>query len=299
MPNKVLIERKQYMQALRDLKDQNIIKVVTGVRRSGKSTLLEMFAEELRQKGIMSEQIQFYNFEDPDIYAIGDWKNVYDHIKTRLQPKKMNYIFLDEVQNIDSFQRLVDGLFIKKNCDVYITGSNAHLLSGELATLLTGRYIEISILPLQFAEFYDFMLLKSPNLSKIETLAIYILEGGFPEYYNQRNIKQKQADAYMKSVLSTIIEKDIFQRLKIKDKHNFNKIIDFVAVDDNGYTSYYQVAWTTMVPETLERELAPLNAIKDSNPKYLLTTDLDLNPVYNGIRKLNVVDWLLSTNSTT
>ena len=407
MPNKVLIERKQYMQALRDLKDQNIIKVVTGVRRSGKSTLLEMFAEELRQKGIMSEQIQFYNFEDPDIYAIGDWKNVYDHIKTRLQPKKMNYIFLDEVQNIDSFQRLVDGLFIKKNCDVYITGSNAHLLSGELATLLTGRYIEISILPLQFAEFYDFMLLKSPNLSKVETLAIYILEGGFPEYYNQRNIKQKQADAYMKSVLSTIIEKDIFQRLKIKDKHNFNKIIDFafdsvgsfvsprsisdtlrtngividkqtvakyldalcdafllykaeryeikgkgllqtlnkyylvdpcfckvrlkreikkdishwlenvvyfellrknrdvyvgkiankeidfVAVDDNGYTSYYQVALTTMVPETLERELAPLNAIKDSNPKYLLTTDLDLNPVYNGIRKLNVVDWLL------
>ena len=405
---KQLIERKQYMQTLRDLKDQNIIKVITGVRRCGKSTLLQMFADELLQKGVRQEQIQFYNFEDPDIYTIGNWKDIYDYIKVRLIPDKMNYIFLDEVQNIDIFQRLVDGLFIKKNCDVYITGSNAYLLSGELATLLTGRYIDTEILPLQFSEFYDFMLTKSPNLSKMECLAIYIVEGGVIEYINQKNISQKQADNFMKSVLSTIVEKDIFQRLNIRDKHDFNKIIDFVfdsvgsyvsprsisdtlrthgtivdkqvvvkhldamcdafllykasrydikgkgllqtlnkyylvdpcfrkvrlkrdmkkdishwlenivyfellrrnravyigkidnkevdfvVTDYDGYTSYYQVAWTTMIPETLERELAPLNAIKDSNPKYLLTTDLDLNPVYNGIRKLNVADWLLS-----
>ena len=268
-----LIERKQYMQTLRNLKDQNIIKVITGVRRCGKSTLLQMFADELLQNGVMQEQIQFYNFEDPDIYTIGNWKDIYDHIKVRLISDKMNYIFLDEVQNIDVFQRLVDGLFIKKNCDVYITGSNAYLLSGELATLLTGRYIETSILPLQFAEYYDFIALKSPNLSKTESLAIYAMEGGVPEYFNQKTINQKQADDFMKSVLNTIVEKDIFARLN---------------------TSYYQVAWTTMNKETLERELASLNAIKDSNPKYLLTTDLDFNPVYNGIRKLNVADWLLS-----
>ena len=405
---KRLIERKQYMQVLRDLRDQNIIKVLTGVRRGGKSTLLQMYADELMRKGVAQEQIHFYNFEDPDVFAIGDWKAVYDHIKVRLLPDKMNYVFLDEVQTVDVFQRLVNGLFIKKNCDVYITGSNAYLLSGELATLLTGRYIETEILPLQFVECLELMLIESPNLSKIESLAIYALEGGVPEYYNQKTIKQKQADDFVRGVLNTIITKDIFKRLNITNTHDFNKIIDFafdsvgsfvsprsisdtlrthgtvvdkqvvakyldalceayllykapryeikgkgllqtlnkyylvdpcfrkvrlrramkkdishwlenvvyfellrrnrdvyvgkigdkevdfVVTDHDGYTSYYQVAWMITTPETLERELAPLNAIRDSNPKYLLTTDLDFNPVYNGIRKLNVADWLMA-----
>ena len=405
---KQLIERKQYMQTLRNLKDQHIIKVITGVRRCGKSTLLQMFADELLQKGVLLEQIQFYNFEDLDTLALGDIFQIHTHIKNKLVADKMNYIFLDEVQHVKEFQRLVDGLYIKKNCDVYVTGSNAYLLSGELATLLTGRYIDTSILPIQFIEYYDYILAKSPNLSKMECLGNYITEGGMPEYYTQKNISQKQADDFMKSVLQTIIEKDIFQRLNIKDKHDFSKIIDFVfdsvgsfvsprsisntlrsngtivdnktvgkyldslcdafllykapryeikgkgllqtlnkyylvdpcfrkvrlkrdmkkdishwlenivyfellrryrdvyvgkidnkevdfvVTDHEGYTSYYQVAWTTMTSETLERELASLNAIKDSNPKYLLTTDIDLNPVYNGIRKLNVADWLLT-----
>lgn len=406
---KQLIERKQYMQTLRDLKDQNLIKVVTGVRRCGKSTLLQMFADELVQKhGVTKKQIQFYNFEDLDTLALGDIFQIHTHIKNKLVDEKMNYIFLDEVQNIIDFQRLVDSLFIKKNCDVYITGSNAHLLSGELATLLTGRYIETSILPLQFSEYHDFISIKSPNYSKIQSLENFIVEGGVPEYYNQKNISQKQADNFIKSVLSTIIEKDIFTRLRIHNKHEFNKVVDFafdsiskfvsprsisdtlrtngividkatvtkyldslcdafllykvpryeikgkgllqtlnkyylvdpcfrkvrlkrdiktdrshwlenavylellhryrevyvgkigdkevdfVVVDYAGYTSYYQVAWTAMDGATLERELAPLNAIKDSNPKYLLTADYDMDPVYNGIRKLNVANWLLS-----
>lgn len=407
METKRLIERKQYMQALRGLKDQNLIKVVTGVRRCGKSTLLQMFADELLKTGASQEQIHFYNFEDPDLYTIGGWKDIYDHIKVRLSPDKMNYVFLDEVQNIDTFQRLADGLFIKKNCDVYITGSNAYLLSGELATLLTGRYVKIHVLPLQFIEFYELTCLNSPNLSKTESFGNYVVEGGIPEYHTQKGITQKQADDFMRGVLDTIIEKDIFQRLNVKDKHEFNKIIDFVfdsvgsyvslrsisdtlrthgtvvdhktvaryldalcdafllykapryeikgkgllqtlnkyylvdpcfrkvrlrrdmrkdishwlenivylellrrnrdvyvgkinnkeidfiVTDHNGYTSYYQVAWTTMAEETLQRELAPLNAVKDSNPKYLLTTDIDLNPVYNGIRKLNVAEWMM------
>jgi predicted AAA+ superfamily ATPase len=401
------IERKQYMQMLRNLKDQNIIKVITGVRRCGKSTLLQMFAAELLKTDVEQAQIQFLNFEDLDTLAIGDIFQIHAHIKNRLVPDKMNYIFLDEVQNVKDFQRLVDSLFIKKNCDVYVTGSNANLLSGELATLLTGRYIEISILPLQFAEYYDYIISKSPNVSKSEALAIFLQEGGIPEYHKQKNISQKQADGFVKSVLNAIVEKDIFQRLKITNKHDFNKIIDFifdsvgsyvsprsisdtlrtngtvvdkqtvakyldalcdvfliykvpryeikgkgllqtlnkyylvdpcfrkvrlkrdmtkdrshwlenavyfellrryrdvligkkddrevdfVVTDHNGYTAYYQVSWTTENPETLERELASLKAIHDSNPKYLLTTDIDFNPVYDGIRKINVIDWLL------
>ena len=407
MQQQELIGRKQYMQQLRNLKDQNVIKVISGVRRCGKSTLLMMFAETLIQSGIDRKQIQFYNFEDLDTLAIGNIYQIHTYIKERLVDDKSNYIFLDEVQNVAEFQRLVDSLYIKPNVDVYITGSNAYLLSGELATLLTGRYIEINILPLQFAEYYQFTLSKSPNLSKQDILANFIHYGGIPEYNKQLNISEKQADLFAQSVLKTIVEKDIFQRLNITNKHDFNKIIDFVfdsvgsyvsprsisdtlrsngtiidkqtvakyldalceayliykvprfeikgkgllqtlnkyyvvdpsfakvrlkkailkdrshwlenmvylellrqnkevfigkrhnlevdfvAIDYNDYTSYYQVAWTTENADTLERELASLKAIKDSTPKYLLTTDVDFNPVYDGIRKLNVIDWML------
>lgn len=407
MQKQDLIYRKQYMQQLRNLKDQNIIKVITGVRRCGKSTLLMMFADELMENGIQKEQIQFYNFEDLDTLAIGDIYQIHTLIKQRLVEDKPNYIFLDEVQNVKEFQRLVDSLYIKPNVDVYITGSNAYMLSGELATLLTGRYVEINVLPLQFSEYYNFIMSKSPNLTKIETLANFIYYGGVPEYVKQIQVGEKQADLFADSILRTIVEKDIFQRLNITNKHDFNKIldfifdsvgsyvsprsvsdtlrsqgtvvdketvakyldamceayliykvprfeikgkgllqtlnkyyvvdpcfakvrlkkgilkdrshwlenmvylelvrrnkdvfigkrnnleVDFVTIDDIGYTSYYQVAWTTEHPETLERELASLRAIKDSNPKYLLTTDNDFNPVYDGIRKLNVIDWML------
>lgn len=407
---KDFIERKQYMQQLRNLKDQNIIKVITGVRRCGKSTLLMMFANDIIKGGVDTNQIQFYNFEDLDTLSIGDIYQIHTHIKKRLINDKMNYIFLDEVQNIKDFQLLVDSLYIKPNVDIYITGSNAYMLSGELATLLTGRYVEINLLPLQFAEYYNFISSKSPNLSKNEILANYIHFGGIPEYVKQLSISEKQADLFAHSILKTIIEKDIFKRLNITNKHDFNKIldfildsvgsyvsprsisdtlrsngtivdkqtvakyldalcesyliykvprfeikgkgllqtlnkyyivdpcfakvrlkksiikdrshwlenmvylelfrrnkevfigkrnnleVDFVVIDYNDYTSYYQVAWTTENSGTLERELASLRAIKDSTPKYLITTDIDFNPVYDGIRKLNVIDWLLSHN---
>ncbi|MDR3197816.1 MAG: ATP-binding protein [Planctomycetaceae bacterium] len=441
-----LIERKQYMQTLRNLKDRNIIKVITGVRRCGKSTLLQMFADELLQKGVGQEQIQFLNFEDLDTLAIGDIYQIHTHIKDRLVSDKMNYIFLDEAQNIKDFQRLVDSLFIKKNCDVYITGSNAYLLSGELATLLTGRYITAEMLPFSFSEYLQ--MKKSVNLSEIEgsanvdtqensakflkllkkesfgnlggqgiltpvmlkgsQLFDYLFYGGFP--YSVKLGENKQSKAFLKSVLNAIVEKDIFQRHEIYAKPAFQKLInflmdsigsivspnsisktlkgenttidnktvsqyldylsdsflfykvsrydvkgkkllqtldkyylsdtgfrqarlakgkrhdigyllenavylelrrrysevfigkwndyevDFAAVDSEGYTAYFQVAFSTENPETLERELRPLQAIRNSNLKYLLTTDMDFNPVYDGIRKLNVVDWLLQDN---
>ena len=196
MQQEKLIERRQYMQQLRNLKDQNIIKVISGVRRCGKSTLLMMFANELVQNGVEEKQIQFYNFEDLDTMAIGNIYQIHTYIKERLIADKPNYIFLDEIQNINEFQRLVDSLYIKPNVDVYITGSNAYMLSGELATLLTGRYVEINLLPLQFSEYYNFMLSKSPNLSKQEILANYIYYGGIPEYIKQLNINEKQADLF-------------------------------------------------------------------------------------------------------
>ncbi len=246
-----LIPRRQYMQMLRNLKDQNIIKVITGVRRCGKSTLLQMYADELLQKGIEPSQIQFLNFEDLDTLAIGDIFQIHTYIKTRLVEGKMNYIFLDEVQNIKDFQRLVDSLYIKNDCDVYVTGSNAYLLSGELATLLTGRYIEINILPLQYHEFQDYILSRSPNLSKTETLAIFMTEGGIPEYHKQKAITQKQADDFVLSVLNTIVEKDIFQRLNITNKHDFNKIIDFVFDSVGSFVSLRSISDTLRTNGTI------------------------------------------------
>lgn len=239
-----LIERKQYMQQLRNLKDQNIIKVVSGVRRCGKSTLLMMFADELLQNGVNQEQIQFYNFEDLDTLAIGDIYKIHTHIKERLVTDSPNYIFLDEIQNVRDFQRLVDSLYIKPDVDVYITGSNAYMLSGELATLLTGRYVEINLLPLQFSEYHDFILSKSPNLSKMEILANFIHYGGIPEYNKQLTISEKQADMFANSILKTIVEKDIFQRLNITNKHDFNKILDFIFDSVGSYVSTRSISDT-------------------------------------------------------
>ena len=237
MQHQCFIERKQYMQQLRDLKDQNIIKVITGVRRCGKSTLLTMFSNELVSNGVDANQIQFYNFEDLDILSIGDIFQIHTHIKERLVANKPNYIFLDEIQNVKDFQRLIDSLYIKPNVDVYITGSNAYMLSGELATLLTGRYVEINLLPLQFTEYYNFIISKSPNLSKNEILANFIHFGGMPEYIKQLSINEKQADLFAQSILKTIIEKDIFQRLNITNKHDFNKIVDFIFDSVGSYVS--------------------------------------------------------------
>ncbi|MDR3365258.1 MAG: AAA family ATPase, partial [Clostridiales Family XIII bacterium] len=239
-----LVDRPKYIEQLHSLRDRHLVKVVTGVRRCGKSTLLEMFADELRGGGVAEAQIQFYNFEDPDIYAIGDWKQMYDHIKARLLPDKMNYVFLDEVQNVDTFERLVDGLFIKKNCDVYITGSNAYFLSGELATLLTGRYLEIEMYPYSYQEYVQFLKTNESELeqaqnprkfTKTESFAEFVYFGGIPEANNLMASGIPSADAFVKGVLNTIIEKDIFARHRVNNRPAFEKVIDFV-LDSSGMT---------------------------------------------------------------
>ena len=147
------INRKEYISKLLSYKDKDLIKVVSGLRRSGKSTLLEIYCEHLLKNGVSKRQVQFYNFELPENYLDKTWSDIYFDIKKKMQPNETNYVILDEVQNIPSFEKLVDGLFATENTDIYVTGSNAFLLSSELATLLSGRYIEISILPFSFKEY--------------------------------------------------------------------------------------------------------------------------------------------------
>ena len=148
---KNLVYRQEYIDKLKSYRDKDIIKVVTGLRRSGKSTLFELYINDLIELGISQEQTQLYNFELPENFLNKSWETIYFDIKSKLKEGTNNYIFLDEVQNIPNFERLVDGLYVNENVDVYITGSNAYLLSSELATLLSGRYIEISILPFSFS----------------------------------------------------------------------------------------------------------------------------------------------------
>ena len=146
-----MIERKTYLKRLRQLKDQNLIKVITGIRRCGKSTLLEAFKNELLSGGIAPENIIFLNFEERENLHLANWTTLYDEIIEKVNPKEKYYIFLDEVQMINDFEKLVNSLYTKKNVDLYVTGSNAYLLSSELATFLTGRYIAINLLPYSFS----------------------------------------------------------------------------------------------------------------------------------------------------
>jgi len=226
-----LIERKEYLNKLSAYRDKDIIKVVSGLRRSGKSTLMEMFKEKLFVSKIKSGQIQFYNFELPENFLNKSWDNIYFEIKSKLQTDKINYIFLDEIQNIVDFEKLVDGLYATKNVDVYITGSNADLLSSELATLLSGRYIEISILPFSFAEY-----LKSRNIDtsnkylNYEALFYdYVNETSLPKGVDLREEGYDKIYEYLEALYNTIIEKDITQRHKIYDKRAFINVVKFLA----------------------------------------------------------------------
>ncbi|MDR1740067.1 MAG: ATP-binding protein [Bacteroidales bacterium] len=230
---KNFVERKEYIDKLLSYKDKDIIKVVTGLRRSGKSTLLELFRNRLLENGAMSEQTQFYNFELPENYLNKSWETLYFEIKSKLQTDKPNYIFLDEIQNIADFEKLVDGLHASKNVDVYITGSNANLLSSELATLLSGRYIEISILPFSFAEYLEVRNIDTSNkyLNYEALFYDYVNETSLPKGVELREGGFDKIYEYLEALYSTIIEKDITQRYKIYDKRAFVNVAKFMAAN--------------------------------------------------------------------
>ena len=396
-----MIQRDEYLQKLISFKDKELIKVITGIRRCGKSTLFKLFQQYLIDNGVEQDQIISINFEDLDFEHINNYRILYDTIKSKLNKNKKYYIFLDEIQHVENFEKAVDSLYIKKNVDLYITGSNAFFLSGELATLLSGRYVEIKMLPLSFKEYLSAV---DDNISMDRKFSLYFEQGGFPYLLNIPNESDKID--YLKGIYNTIVLKDIVTRIKISDVsilesivkfmfdnvgnstsakkisdtltsygrkvtaptvekyltalvdsfilqkvnrydisgkqhlktaekyyvtdlglqrfllnknklnlgHNLENLVflelirrgykvyigkidslevDFIA-EGFGYTNYYQVALTVKDENTLTRELKPLNSIKDHNPKYLLTTDLTPETSYNGIRQINVVDWLLN-----
>jgi predicted AAA+ superfamily ATPase len=227
------INRKQYINKLLSYKDKDLIKVITGLRRSGKSTLFDLYREQLYKLGIGKRQVQFYNFELPENYLNKNWDDIYFEIKNKLQVDKPNYIFLDEVQNIPLFEKLVDGLFATENTDVYITGSNAFLLSSELATLLSGRYIEISILPFSFHEYLIARnIVTSDKYLNYEALFFdYINETSLPKGVELRESGFDKIYEYLEAIYTTIIEKDITQRHRINDKRAFANIVKFVATN--------------------------------------------------------------------
>ena len=393
-----MIERKEYLEKLKKWKDKDLIKVITGIRRCGKSTLFELYIDYLKSIGIEYNHIISVNLENPD-NEFDTYKELYKYVKEQIKDKKQYYVFLDEVQKVSDFQKAVDGLYIMKNVDVYITGSNAYLLSGELATLLTGRYIEIKMYPLSFKEYLNYYKKDADEKMYLN----YINRSSFP--YALKLEEESEIDDYLDALYNTIIVKDIGLRKKIADttmlrtvarfmfnnignclsikkiadtltsdgrsisvhtvesyleslveSYVFNKVsrfdikgkqylqsgekyyatdvtmryallgrrnidvghilenivylelirrgykvyigkagekeIDFVAENKEGFT-YFQVAYTTREKATLERELTPLQDINDHYPKYILTMDIDPIADYDGIKKVNVLDWLL------
>ena len=239
--------RKEYLDKLLAYKDKDLIKVISGLRRSGKSTLLEIYCEHLLKQGVKRKQIVFLNFEDFELRKfLSDLDALYSHIIGQLDLSKPCYVFLDEIQNVNEFERLVDGLFVKQNIDVYITGSNALLLSGELATLLSGRYIEISILPFSFKEYLTARGIDTRNkyLNYEVFFFDYINETSLPKGVELREIGFDKIYEYLEVIYNTIIEKDIRQRHQINDKRAFNNIVKFVASNIGNPLSPNNIAQT-------------------------------------------------------
>jgi len=219
-----MVERKEYLARLLDWKDEQVIKVITGIRRCGKSTLLRQYQEQLKQTGAAAEQIISINFEELEYEHLLDYKTLYQYIKERLCPGKMTYIFLDEIQKVPSFEKAVDSLYVKENTDIYITGSNAYLLSGDLATLLTGRYVEISMLPFSFREYCEVT-----NRPVEQAFGEYLQSGGMP-YVAVMEQTQEKVETYLEGIYNTVIVRDIEDRQNRKENDPEKRKINDIAL---------------------------------------------------------------------
>jgi len=237
------INRPEYLDFLIRSKDRQIIKVVSGIRRCGKSTLFDIYRDWLSENGVAREQIIYINFEEIDNGHLTDYRLLYDHIKPRLLPDRMNYIFLDEIQHVGQYEKAVDSLFIKKNTDIYITGSNAYFMSGELATLLTGRYVELKMQPLSFAEYCEGLELYAPGrpLSKMEKYSSYLNDSSFP-YALQLNGQQKDIREYLAGIYNSILLKDVVARLKVSDVMMLESVARFVFHNIGSLLSTSRIA---------------------------------------------------------
>lgn len=219
-----MVQRKEYLEKLIEWKDDDVIKVVTGIRRCGKSTLLMQYQDHLKSIGIEENQIIAVNFEELEYEELCDYKKLYAYIKDRLIADKITYIFLDEIQKVPSFEKVVDSLYVKPNIDIYITGSNAYMLSGDLATLLTGRYVEISMLPLSFSEY-----MQLSDKDKESAFADYIKYGGLPFVATMDRTDDK-VDTYLEGIYNTVIVKDIEDRQKRQESNSDKRKINDIPL---------------------------------------------------------------------
>lgn len=219
-----MVQRKEYLDQLINWRDEQVIKVVTGIRRCGKSTLLLQFQQWLKENGVTDEQIVSVNFEELEYEELLDYKKLYQYLKERLVSGKTTYIFLDEIQKVSSFEKVVDSLYVKPNVDLYITGSNAYMLSGDLATLLTGRYVEIKMLPLSFGEF-----LSMTGLEPEQGFPEYLRSGGMP-YIATMNRTDEKVSTYLEGIYNTVIVKDIEDRQARKESDPSKRKITDIAL---------------------------------------------------------------------
>ncbi|OUN18545.1 ATPase [Flavonifractor sp. An82] len=395
------LERNNYLEKLMAFRDKHIIKIITGIRRCGKSTLMEIYQDALRSHGVAEEQIVAVNFEDFDFRTLRQPEQLHAYIKERITPGKMTYVFLDEIQHVERWPEVIDSLFLRKELDLYLTGSNAYLLSSEIATMISGRYVELKMLPLSFGEYVSAMDDSQP-LSQL--YRSYIETTSFP-YGLELQGQPKELRDYLEGIYNTVVVKDLVSRKKIPDvmmlesvarflfdaigsplstkkiadtmtssgrkidvktvekyvdalmesfiiyqakRYNIkgkqylktlekyyvvdmglrfmllgsrstdvghmlenviylellrrgyevyvgkvdNLEVDFVAMDGKE-TRYYQVAATVRDQQTLQRELASLQKINDHYPKRILTLDEDPEADYDGIRRINALEWLV------
>ena len=235
-----LIQREKYLEFLRRHKDQDVIKVVSGVRRCGKSTLFELFKQELLTSGVKANQIISINFEDLEFEPLQEYHALHEYIVERLIPETPMYVFLDEVQHVPQFEKVVGSLFIKPNVDIYITGSNAYFMSSDIATLLTGRYVQVEMLPLSFKEFHS--AYSQQNLSDMDIYNLYIEHSSFPRLVHVED--DESIDEYLESILNTVILKDIVTRLKITDVPLLLDIIKYLLANIGSLINPTKIANT-------------------------------------------------------
>jgi predicted AAA+ superfamily ATPase len=234
--SQITINRPEYLKFLVNWKDEDVIKVISGVRRCGKSKLFEIYRQYLVKSGIRQEQIISINFEEFDFRGLQNSEQLYAYLKKRVKNKQKYYIFLDEIQSVFNFEKAVDSLFLKKNLDIYITGSNAYLLSGELATLLSGRYVELKMLPLSFKEFASAQTEKNPRILYNE-----YLKTSFPYAIMLNAEKQQQ---YLEGIYSSVVLKDIVKRLAVADVAALELIIRYLYAETGNLQNVNKISNT-------------------------------------------------------
>lgn len=249
-----MIYRSDYMRQLQAFKDNKIIKVVTGLRRSGKSTLLQMYRDELVANGVSPSQIQFVNFELMKYDYIRTYRQLYDFITQNMVVGKKNYLFFDEIQQVEGWEKTINSLTLEYDTDIYVTGSNAYLLSSELATLISGRYVEIKMLPLSFKEYYKYY--KNDGKNTEELFNEYLKYGGLPQLLSLPS-DEKTISSFLESIYDTVILKDVVGRNKLKDIDLLKRVFAFVCGNVGSITSTNSMAKYIAMEAKLDRSLRP------------------------------------------